>query len=131
MFLGFVIGIGVAYLLTFFHIDQTIISGVRDLIKIDIGQSGYYLLLGIVGGISRVMIGGFISGLVVAFLFTFIKFDHIIIEGIKEWFKYDLSMSGYYLSFAIIGAVVSFLKVVRMFLSPFFFLARGTKSTRK
>ena len=78
--LGFAMGIGIAYLLTFLHIDQTIILGVRDLIKIDIGQSGYYLLLGIVGGISRVIIGGFISGLIVAFLFTFVKFDHIIME---------------------------------------------------
>lgn len=128
MVFGFVIGIGVAYLFTLFNIDQTIISGVKDLSKIDIGRNGYYLLLGMVGGISRVMIGGFISGLIVAFLFTFVKIDHIVIEGLKEWFKYDMSMSGYYLSFAIIGAAVSLLKVVRMFLSPLFFLARGTKS---
>jgi hypothetical protein len=129
MVLGFAIGIGAAYLLTLFYVDQTIISGVRDLIKIDIGHSGYYLLLGIVGGISRVMIGGFISGLVVAFLFTFVKFDHVIIEGLKEWFKYDMSLSGYYFLFAIIGASASFLKVVRtFFLSPLFFLARSNKA---
>lgn len=124
-------GIGIAYLLTFLHIDQTIILGVRDLIKIDIGQSGYYLLLGIVGGISRVIIGGFISGLIVAFLFTFAKFDRIIIEGLHEWFKYDMSINGYYMLFAIIGAAVSLLKIVRMLLSPLFFLTRRTKSTSK
>jgi hypothetical protein len=130
MVLGFLIGIGIAYLLTLFHIDQTIISGVRDLVKIDIGHSGYYLLLGIVGGISRAMIGGFISGLLLAFIFTLVGFDKIIIEGLKEWFKYDMGMSGYYLAFALIGTAVSFLKVVRMFLSPLFFLTRskGTKS---
>lgn len=131
MVLGFVMGIGIAYLLTFFHIDQTIILGVRDLIKIDIGQSGYYLLLGIAGGISRVIVGGFISGLIVAFLFTFVKIDHIIIEGLHEWFKYDMSINGYYLLFAIIGAAVSLLKVVRMLLSPLFFLTRRTKSASK
>jgi hypothetical protein len=120
--LGFIIGIGVAYLLTFFHIDQTIISGVKDLIKIDIGHSGYYLMMGLVGGISRVMIGGFLSGLVVAYLFTFVKLDNIIIEGLKEWFKYDMSMSGYYLLFALIGAAASFLKIVRMLLSPLLFM---------
>lgn len=132
MVLGFAMGIGVAYLLTFFHIDQTIILGVRDLIKIDIGQSGYYFLLGIAGGISRVIIGGFISGLIIAFIFTFVKFDHIIIEGLHEWFKYDMNINGYYLLFAIIGAGVSLLKIVRMLLRPLFFLTRSNraKSTR-
>jgi hypothetical protein len=119
MVLGFILGIGIAYLLTFLHVDQTIISGVKDLIKIDIGHSGYYLMMGIVGGISRVLIGGFISGLVVAYLFTFVKLDHIIIEGLKEWFKYDMSMSGYYLLFAIIGLAVSVLQLLQMLLSPF------------
>jgi len=125
--LGFLFGVGVAYLLAFFHFDHTIIAGVKDLIKIDIGQSGFYLMMGIVGGISRVMIGGFVTGLVVAYLFTFIKLDHMIIEGMKEWFKYDLSNSGYYLLFAGIGAAASFLKVVRMVLSPLFFIIGGKK----
>jgi hypothetical protein len=124
MALGFVLGVGIAYLLTFFHVDQTIISGARDLIKIDIGPSGYYFLFGIIGGISRVMIGGFISGLVVAFLFTLVNFDHIVIEGLKEWFKYDLGISGYYLLFALLGAALSFLKIVRMCLKPLFFLVK-------
>jgi hypothetical protein len=127
--LGFIVGIGIAYLLTFLHIDHTIIAGVRDLININIGQSGYYLMMGVVGGISRVMIGGVLSGLVVAYLFTFVKLDHIIIDGLKEWFKYDMTTGGYFLLFAIIGAVMSFLKVVRMFLSPLFFIA-GTKKEK-
>ncbi|VBB09203.1 Hypothetical protein LUCI_4490 [Lucifera butyrica] len=133
MILGFIIGVGVAFLLTWFHIDHTVIAGVRELLKIDIGPNGYYLLMGIAGGISRVMIGGFISGLVVAYLFTFVKFDHIILGGLKEWFHYDISTSGYYLLFAILGAAMSFLKVVRMFLSPFFFLlgGKGGKSSRR
>jgi len=132
MISGFLIGIGLAYLLTLFHVDQAIIAGIKDIIRIDIGHSGFYLLLGIVGGISRVMIGGFITGLVVAYIFTFIKIDHVIIEGLKEWFKYDMSMGGYYLLFAIIGAAVSFLKVVRVFLRPIFFVfgAKEKKNSR-
>jgi hypothetical protein len=125
MVLGFIIGIGIAYLLTFLHVDQTIILGVNDLIKVDIGHNGYYLMMGIVGSISRVLIGGFFSGLVVAYLFTFVKLDHIILEGLKEWFKYDMSMSGYYLLFALIGLAVSVLQLVRMLLSPLFFRERN------
>ena len=124
MVFGFIIGLVVAHILTFIHVDQDIISGIRDIIKVDIGHSGYYLMMGVLGGISRVMIGGFISGIVVAYLFTFVKFDHIIIEGIKEWFKYDMGMGAYYLLFAVIGAGVSFLEVVRMFLRPLFFMTK-------
>lgn len=124
MIFGFIIGIIIAHLLTFIHVDQVITSGIRDIIKIDIGHSGYYLMMGVVGGISRVMIGGFLSGIVIAYLFTFIKFDHIIMEGVKEWFKYDMGVGAYYLLFAIIGAGTSFLKVVRMFLRPLFFMTK-------
>lgn len=124
MFLGFIIGIVIAYLLTFFNIDQTIIIGVRDLINIDIGFNGYYLAMGIMGGISTVMIGSFLSGLFIAYLFTFVRIDHLIIEGVKEWLKYDMSISAYYLLFGIIGAAASFLEVVRMFLSPLFFVRK-------
>ncbi|MDR3562707.1 MAG: hypothetical protein P4N59_14905 [Negativicutes bacterium] len=127
MILGFIFGVGIAYFLTLFHIDQTIIAGVKDLININIGQSGYFLMMGLIGGISRVMIGGFLTGLVVAYLFTFVKLDHIVIEGLKEWFKYDLSTGGYYLLFAVSGAALSFLKVVRVFLKPVFYLT-GRKS---
>ena len=124
MIFGFIIGIIIAHLLTFIHVDQVITSGIRDIIKIDIGHSGYYLMMGVVGGISRVMIGGFLSGIVITYLFTFIKFDHIIMEGVKEWFKYDMGVGAYYLLFAIIGAGTSFLKVVRMFLRPLFFMTK-------
>lgn len=125
MFFGFIIGIVIAYGLTFVHVDQAIISGIKNMIKIDIGMMGYYLLMGIIGGISRVMIGGFISGIVVAYVLTFAGADHFIINGLKEWFKYDMGIGAYYLSFAVIGAGLSFLKVVRMFLSPLFFLAKS------
>jgi hypothetical protein len=125
--LGFIFGVSVAYLLTLFHLEHTIIAGVKDIIKIDIGPSGFFLMMGIVGGISRVMIGGFLTGLVVAYLFTFVKLDHIIIEGLQEWFKYDLSMGGYYLLFAVIGAAASFLKIVRMVLSPLLFIIERKK----
>ncbi len=124
MIFGFIIGIAVAYLFVFLNIDKTIISGVRDIIKVDIGQSGYYLMFGIVGGVSRAMIGGFFSGLFVAYLFTFVNIDHLIIEGVKEWFRYDMGRGIYYLLFAVLGAAVSFLKVVRMLLSPLFFIAK-------
>lgn len=124
MVLGFIIGIAVAYLLTFFSVDKAIISGVKDLIKINIGQNGYYLAMGLVGGISRVMIGGFVSGLFIAYLLTFIKIDHLLMEGAKEWFKYDMGIGAYYLLFAILGAAASFLKIVRTFLSPLFFIAK-------
>ncbi len=129
MVLGFVFGVAVAYLLTLFHFEHTIIAGVKDLIKIDIGQSGFYLMMGILGGLSRVMIGGFLTGLIVAWLFTFINLDHIIINGLKEWFKYDLSTGGYYLLFAVLGAASSFLKVVRMALAPLLFVI-GRKKDR-
>lgn len=128
MVLGFVLGVAIAYLLTFFHVDQTIISGVKDLIRIDIGQSGYYFLFGIIGGISRVMISGFISGLIVAFLFTLLNLDHIIMDGLKEWFKYDMTTGGYYLLFALLGAALSFLKIIRMCLKPLFFLTKKSNA---
>ncbi|WP_312515574.1 hypothetical protein [Anaerospora sp.] len=128
MVLGFVLGVAIAYLLTFFHIDQTIISGVKDLIKMDIGQSGYYFLFGVIGGVSRVMIGGFISGLIVAFLFTLLNLDHIVIDGLKEWFKYDMTTGGYYLVFALLGAALSFLKIIRMCLKPLFFLTKKSSA---
>ena len=121
MILGFLLGIAVAYVFTYLQIDQTIISGVKSLAKIDIGSSGYYLLMGLIGGISRVMMGGFISGLAVAYLFTFVKLDSLIIEGVKELFKINLNTGGYYLLFAIIGAALSFLKAVRIFTSPLSF----------
>lgn len=128
MVLGFVFGVAIAYLLTFFHIDQTIIAGVKDLIKMDIGQSGYYFLFGIIGGISRIMIGGFISGLIVAFLFTLLSLDHIIIDGLKEWFKYDMTTGSYYLLFALLGAALSFLKIIRMCLKPLLFLTKKSNA---
>lgn len=124
MVFGFIIGIVIAYLLTFVHIDQAITSGIKNIIKFDIGVAGYYLLLGIVGGISRVMIGGVISGVVMAYLLTFVNLDHFIITGAKEWFKYDMGIGAYYLVFGVLGAGLSFLKVVRMFLSPLFFLTK-------
>lgn len=124
MFFGFIIGIVIAYGLTFIHVDQAIISGIKNIVKFDIGVTGYYLLMGIVGGISRVMIGGFISGIVIAYVLTFANMDHFIIEGAKEWFKYDMGMGAYYLLFAVVGAGLSFLKVVRMFLSPLFFMTK-------
>jgi len=124
MIFGFVIGIVVAHLFVFLNIDKTIIAGVRDVIKVDIGQSGYYLMFGMVGGVSRAMIGGFVSGLLAAYLFTFVNIDHLIIDGVKEWFKYDMGRGVYYLLFAVLGAAVSFLKVVRMLLSPLFFMVK-------
>lgn len=129
MVLGFIIGIGAAYVLTLLHIDQTIIFGVQDLIKIDIGQSGYYLMMGIVGGISRMMIGGFVSGLIVAYLFTFVNLDRIIIEGLREWLKFNMSISGYYLLFAIIGSLMSLFQVMKTLFSPIFFMV-GKKNNR-
>ena len=124
MFFGFIIGIVIAYLLTIIHVDQDIISGIREIVKVDIGSSGYYLMMGVVGAISLDMIGGFISGIIVAYLFTFVNIDHIIINGIKEWFKYDMGMGTYYLLFAVIGAAMSFLEVVRMFLRSLSFRGR-------
>jgi len=124
VFFGFIIGIVIAYLLTIIHVDQDIISGIREIVKVDIGSSGYYLMMGVVGAISLDMIGGFISGIIVAYLFTFVNIDHIIINGIKEWFKYDMGMGTYYLLFAVIGAAMSFLEVVRMFLRSLSFRGR-------
>lgn len=124
MVVGFIIGVIIAYLLTFTHIDQVITSGIKDIIKFDIGNTGYYLVMGMAGGISRVMIGGFLSGAVVAYLLTLVKFDHFVIEGIKSWFHYDMGMGAYYLLFAVIGAAISFLGVVKMLLSPLFFMAK-------
>ena len=58
MVLGFLLGVLIAYILAFFNLDQTIIAGVKDVIKIDIGPHGYYFMLGVIGAISRIMIGG-------------------------------------------------------------------------
>ena len=124
MILGFIMGLVIAHLLTFIHMDQVIISGVHDLIKVNISTSGYYFMLGMVGGISRAMIGGFFTGLLIAHILTYITVDHIVIEGVKEWFKYDMGQGVYYLLFGVLGAAVSFLKVVRMLLSPLFFLVK-------
>ena len=124
MIFGFVLGIGIAFLLSLLNIDQMIISGVKDFIRIDIGHIGYYVLMGLVGGISKVMIGGFISGLLLAYLLTFLKVDHFIIDILKELFKYDMGTGGYYLLFAVLGAAVSFLKIVRTLLKPIFFVVK-------
>ncbi len=74
------------------------------------------------------MIGGFISGLIVAFLFTLLNLDHIVIDGLKEWFKYDMTTGGYYLVFALLGAALSFLKIIRMCLKPLFFLTKKSSA---
>ena len=124
MIFGFIIGIVIAYLLTIIHVDQDIISGVRNVVKVDIGPSGYYLMMGIVGGISLDIMGGIASGIIVAFLFTFVNLDNIIIQGVREWFKYDMGMGTYYLLFAAIGAAMSFLTTVRMFLRPIYSMGR-------
>jgi len=120
MIVGFLLGLVVAYVLAFFHIDATIIAGVKELVKLDIGVNGYFLLMGLVGAISRMMIGGFVTGMFIAYAFTFINLDPLIIKGVKELFKIDIGMGGYYLLFAIIGAAVSLLKIVRTFLRPLF-----------
>jgi len=125
MAFGFIIGMVIAYGLTFVHVDQTIISGIRNIVKFDIGTMGYYLLMGMVGGISRVMIGGVISGIAIAYMLTFAQVDHFVIEGVKQGFKYDMGIGAYYLLFAVLGAGLSFLKVVRMLLSPLVFLVKG------
>ena len=124
MIFGFIIGIVIAYLLTLIQVDQNIMSGVRDVLKVDIGTSGYYLMMGILGGISLDIIGGIFYGIIVAFLFTFVNLDHIIIQGVKEWFKYDMGMGTYYLLFAVIGAAMSFLTTVRMFFRPIYSMGR-------
>lgn len=127
MIVGFILGIGIAYFLSLISVDHTIIAGVKDLIRIDIGQSGYFLMMGVVGAISKVMITGFLTGLVVAYLFTYVNLDHVVIVGLKEWFKYNMTSGGYYLLFAIIGAAVSFLQVVRTVLSPLMYIVRRSK----
>ena len=124
MIFGFIIGIVIAYLLTLVHVDQDIISGVREIAKVDIGSSGYYLMMGVLGGISLDIIGGIFSGIIVAFLFTLVNLDHIIMQGVQEWFKYDMGRGTYYLLFAVIGAGMSFLTTVRMFLRPLFSMGR-------
>jgi len=124
VFFGFIIGIIIAYLLTLINVDQDIISGIRSIVNVDIGSSGYYLVMGVVGGISLDLIGGFFSGIVVAFLFTFVNLDHIIIQGVREWFKYDMGMGTYYLLFGVIGAGMSFLTAVKMFLRPLYSMGR-------
>ncbi|MBC8014755.1 MAG: hypothetical protein H7X79_03305 [Sporomusaceae bacterium] len=124
MVVGFVIGVVIAYFLTATHIDQVIISSINDITKFDIGQVGYYLIMGIAGGISLIAIGGFLSGIMVAYLLTWPGFDQYIIEAIKEWFNYDMSRGAYYLLFAVMGAAISFLEVVQMSLSSLFSAAK-------
>lgn len=124
MLVGFMMGIGVAVLLAQFQVDSVIIAGMRDFFKINIGQNGYYLLMGIIGGISRVMIGGFVSGLFFAYAFTFVKIDMIIIKGMRELLSINLSTAEYYVMFGAIGAGLSLLKIVQTCLAPLFFFRK-------
>lgn len=124
MIIGFLVGIAVAYALSWFHIDAVIIAGVKQLFNMDIGTSGYYLLMGLACGISRVILGGMITGLIVAYIFTFFELDVMIIQGLKEVFKLNLTIDGYYIIFAIMGAVFSLLRMIRFFAGPLFSSSR-------
>jgi hypothetical protein len=50
---GIIGGLIIAWLLTWFGIENTIISGVAELFKIQIGIAGYYVVFAIAGFITE------------------------------------------------------------------------------
>jgi len=56
------------------------------------------------------MLEGFVGGLIIAWLLTWFRVDHIIITAIQETFKITISISQYYIVFALIGLIGGFFK---------------------
>lgn len=49
------------------------------------------------------MLGGFIAGLIVAWILSLFGIDHLVINSAKELLNANNSISTYYIIFAIIG----------------------------
>ncbi len=51
------------------------------------------------------MLGGFLIGILVAWILSFFGIDSMIIQGLNELFKIEITSAGYYTLFALIGLV--------------------------
>ncbi len=54
--------------------------------------------------------GGIVGGLVLAWILTWFRVDNIIINGVNELFGLEITRSGYYVMFALIGLIVNLLR---------------------
>lgn len=51
------------------------------------------------------MLEGIIEGLIVAFILSLFNVDEIVADAFKELFKMEITTSGYYFIFAILGLI--------------------------
>ena len=51
------------------------------------------------------MLGGFLIGIFVAWILSFFGIDSMIIQGLNELFKLEITSAGYYTLFALIGLI--------------------------
>lgn len=51
------------------------------------------------------MLGGFISGLIVAWILSLFHVDNMVINSAREVLQVGISVSTYYIVFALIGAI--------------------------
>ncbi|MDD3613307.1 MAG: hypothetical protein WAP98_06760 [Caldicoprobacterales bacterium] len=59
--------------------------------------------------------GGIVGGLVLAWILTWFRVDNIIINGVNELFGLEITRSGYYVMFALIGLIVNLLRGKRVY----------------
>lgn len=59
--------------------------------------------------------GGIVGGLVLAWILTWFRVDNIIINGVNELFGLEITGSGYYVMFALIGLIVNLLRGKRVY----------------
>lgn len=51
------------------------------------------------------MLGGFISGLIVAWILSLFGVDQMVITSLNEVFSVSISVSTYYMAFGLIGLI--------------------------
>ena len=51
------------------------------------------------------MLGGFVSGLIVAWILSWFNVDSMIINSAREMFQASMSISSYYVCFGLLGAI--------------------------
>ncbi|HZK33819.1 MAG TPA: hypothetical protein VFD33_00730 [Bacillota bacterium] len=58
--------------------------------------------------------GGIIGGLLLAWILSWFRIDNTIINGVNELFGLEITRSGYYVIFALIGLLADLLRVKRV-----------------
>lgn len=51
------------------------------------------------------MLGGFIGGLIVAWILSLFGIDNMVIKSVAEVFKVGISVSTYYIAFGVVGLI--------------------------